>query len=318
MVSIRAHNSEGSVIHLQYTPTLKQQRNIGVLAFCLSTVAVPIVTTSVMPEPLLAELKFLANLDGPLVYIPSKGGGDSTEHVGNFAMQAVEIRDARQNMMSSQLDVEGFKLVSQVSAVDDFFDDAQVASVYHEEVRSLLSRETGAKRVEIFDDTRRSASVERQQATGIREPADIVHNDYTARSGVKRLRDHFADKPEEAEKLLQRRFAIINVWRSIAGPVSNHPLVLCDATTVGPDDLVSVERRADERVGELQVALHDTSQRWYYYPDMQMNEALLIKTYDSETDGRTRFTIHSSCELPGAVSDEPARESIETRCLVFY
>jgi hypothetical protein len=275
-------------------------------------------TTFVMSEPLRAHLKFLANADGPLLYIPSKGGGDSTEHVGNFTMQAVEIHDARRDKASTSLDAEGFKLVSQASAVDDFFDDVQVASVYHQEVRSLLIEETGAKRVEIFDDTRRSASMERQKLTGIREPADIAHNDYTARSGVKRLCDYFAGEPEEAEKLLQRRFAIINVWRSIAGPVRNHPLVLCDATTVGADELVSVERRAEERVGELQVALPGPGQQWYYYPDMRMSEALLIKTFDSETDGRTRFTIHSSCEIPGAPIDAPPRESIETRCMVFF
>ncbi len=38
-------------------------------------------------ESTKASLKFLANLDGPLVYIPSKGGGDETERVGNFTMQ---------------------------------------------------------------------------------------------------------------------------------------------------------------------------------------------------------------------------------------
>jgi hypothetical protein len=87
---------------------------------------------------------------------------------------------------------------------------------------------------------------------------------------------------------------------------------------VRPEDLVSVERRAEERTGELQVALYNPEHRWYYFPEMQMNEALLFKTYDSETDGRTRFTIHSSFEDPDAPPAAPARESIETRCLVFF
>jgi hypothetical protein len=265
-----------------------------------------------------AKLKFLANLDEPLVYIPSKGGGDETDHVGNFAMQEVSVRDAREDNETFSLDAEGFRLVSQQTAVDDFYDDAQIESTYHDEVTTLLLEITGATRIEIFDDTRRSASIERQREMGIREPADIVHNDYTARSGIKRLRDHFADDPDEAEKLLRRRFAIINVWRSIAGPILNHPLVMCDATSVKADDLVSVERRAEERTGELQVALYDDAHRWFYYPDMQMDEALLFKTFDSDTDGRTRFTIHSSFEDPNAPADAPPRESIETRCLVFF
>jgi hypothetical protein len=66
------------------------------------------------------------------------------------------------------------------------------------------------------------------------------------------------------------------------------------------------------------VALHDSGQRWYYYPEMQMDEALLVKTFDSETDGRTRFTVHTSFADPGAPVDAPPRESIETRCLLFF
>lgn len=271
-----------------------------------------------MQAPIRANLKFLANLDGPLVYIPSTGGGDETEHVGNFTLQKVDIHDGRQEKPSASLDVEGFKLVSQRTTVTDFYDDSQIRSIYHDEVRSLLKDSTGAVRVEIFDDTRRTSSLEIQRDRNIREPADIVHNDYTARSGVKRLRDHFADDPNEAERLLQRRFAIVNVWRSIAGTIQDHPLVLCDASTVEPGDLISVERRAEERIGELQVALHNPGQRWYYYPAMQMDEALLLKTFDSKMDGRSRFTLHSSFEYADSPENAVPRESIETRCLLFF
>ena len=68
----------------------------------------------------------------------------------------------------------------------------------------------------------------------------------------------------------------------------------------------------------VQVALHNPGQRWYYFPWMQADEALLFKTFDSETDGRARFTIHTSFEDPDAPADAPPRESIETRCLVFF
>jgi hypothetical protein len=265
-----------------------------------------------------AELKFLANLDEPLVYVPSKGGGDRTDHIGNFTTRSVEVLDARRHLPSPGLDAEGFLLVRQPTAVTDFYDDGQVATVYHREVEALLQELTGAKRVEIFDDTRRTSSIEQQRKHKTREPAAIVHNDYTARSGIRRLRDHFTDSPEEAERLLRRRFAIINVWRSIAGPVLNHPLVLADATTIREEDLVAMERRAEERIGELQVALHHPDQRWYYYPAMQPDEALVFKTFDSATDGRTRFVPHSSFDDPSSPPDAPPRESIETRCLVFY
>ncbi len=56
-------------------------------------------------SPIKASLKFLANVDGPLVYIPSNGGGDETELVGNFTMQEVTIHNGRHHKQVSSLDV---------------------------------------------------------------------------------------------------------------------------------------------------------------------------------------------------------------------
>ena len=272
------------------------------------------------PEPHCVEapLKYLADAEGVPVYIPSVGGGDATLHEGRYVMQPVLIHDGRARSEDFSLDREGFVLVTQSTAVGDFYDDNEIAATYESEVRALVRRVTGAERVEIFDHTRRAASLKVQEARLIREPASIIHNDYTARSGPQRLRDHFADNPDEAEALLQRRFAIINVWRSIRGTVANAPLALCDASSVAPDDLVSVERRAKERIGEIQQALHNPAHRWYYFPDMGPDEALLIKTYDSQTDGRARFTIHTAFDDPNAAGDAPSRESIESRCFAFF
>ncbi|TVS12984.1 MAG: methyltransferase [Wenzhouxiangella sp.] len=209
-------------------------------------------------------------------------------------------------------------LLTHRSEVSDFYDDAQLRSTYHAELIELLQRVTGARRVEVFDDTRRSSSVSKQRQHGARDPANIVHNDYTHDSGPRRLEDFFSDSPDQASRLKQRRFAIVNAWRPIGEPVVDHPLVVCDARTVGDDDLVAVERRGADRTGELQVALHQPEQRWYYYPRMNRDEVLLFKTYDSALDGRTRFTPHSSCKDPRAPANAAPRESLETRCLLFF
>jgi len=47
-------------------------------------------------------------------------------------------------------------------------------------------------------------------------------------------------------------------------------------------------------------------------------EALLIKTFDSAMDGRARRSIHTAFSNPLAAPDAPARESIESRLMVFY
>jgi len=265
-----------------------------------------------------APLKYLASAEDATIYVASAGGGDTSLHQGNYVMQPVKIHNGRLRAGGFSLDREGFMLTAHSSAVGDFYDDGEIAAVYEPEVETLLRRLTGAARVEIFDHTRRSASLDVQKARLIREPASIIHNDYTARSGPQRLRDHFADAPEEAEALLRRRFAIVNVWRSIGGAVLTAPLALCDAASLAPEDLVSVERRAKQRIGEIQQAVYNPAHRWYYFPEMGPDEALLIKTYDSATDGRARFTLHTSFDDPTAAADAPPRESLETRCFALF
>jgi hypothetical protein len=268
------------------------------------------------PEAVEAQLKYLASAEEAPVYVASVGGGDPSLHQGNYVRQAVLIRNGRMRAEGSSLDREGFLLAEHASAVRDFYDDGEVAAVHEAEVKALVRRAAGAVRVEIFDHTRRAASVAVQKARLIREPASIVHNDYTARSGPTRLRDHFSR--DEADMLLRRRFAIINVWRSIRGTVRAAPIALCDASSVAPRDLVSVRREARDRIGEIQQAVYNPAHRWYYFPEMQPDEALLIKTYDSATDGRARFTLHTSFDDPTAAADAEPRESLETRCFAFF
>lgn len=124
--------------------------------------------------------------------------------------------------------------------------------------------------------------------------------------------------PDEADALMERRFAIINIWRSIAGTVETSPLAFCDSTTLGDGDLVEVTRQARDRIGQIQMARFNPAHEWFYFPAMQQNEAALIKTYDSALDGRTRFTIHTAFTDPTSPPDAAPRQSIETRCFAFF
>lgn len=265
-----------------------------------------------------ASLKYLADDNAPVVHIASVGGGDSTVHQGNYKWHRVTIQNGRLDAYTFHLDREGFTLVPQVSVVRDFYDDAEIAGIYEDEVKQLVMQITGAKRVEIFDHTRRASSLAIQAARKIREPATAIHNDYSDASGPRRLRDHFANSPAEVEELLARRFAIVNIWRSIRGTVYRSPMALCDAQSVAAKDLIAVKRQAKERIGEIQAPLYNPAHRWFYFPEMRIDEALFIKTFDSATDGRARFTVHTAFEDPNTPEEAPARESIETRCFAFF
>jgi hypothetical protein len=175
--------------------------------------------------------------------------------------------------------------------------------------------ETSAARVVVFDHTLRTADDDDRAARQIREVVRRVHNDYTEWSAPQRVRDVV---PDEADALLARRFAIVQVWRPIHHPVETFPLAICDARSLSPDDLVVSERRYPDRVGQTYAITYNPAHRWYWFPRMQRHEALVFKVYDSVKDGRARFTAHTAFEDPTSPPNARPRESIEIRTLAFF
>ncbi len=55
-----------------------------------------------------------------------------------------------------------------------------------------------------------------------------------------------------------------------------------------------------------------------YYPQLERDEAVLIKTHDSSRDGRCRFAPHAAFRNPAAPSGAPPRESVESRAFAFF
>jgi len=124
--------------------------------------------------------------------------------------------------------------------------------------------------------------------------------------------------PEEADELLKHRFAVVQVWRSIADPIQTTPLALCDAQTIAPEQLITAERRTKDRVGHTQCMTFNPANRWYYFPDLRRDEALLLKTYESHPARRGGVSGHSAFTNPAAAPDAPPRQSIETRAFAFF
>ncbi len=229
----------------------------------------------------------------------------------------VPIFDMRPLSDGLTLDRQGFALVDAPTAVTDFYDEAQLTATYYPEAEHLVKQATGAKRVVVFDHTirRRTQGVEDRTPGIPRQPVTRIHGDYTEVSGPQRVRDLMG---AEADDLLNRRFAIINVWRPIRGPLFDAPLAVCDATSVADGDLVPQDLIYRDRKGEIYGLTYNPAHRWYYAPAMQANEALLLKCFDQRTDGRARFMPHTSFADPNAPADMLARESIELRTLAFF
>ena len=269
-----------------------------------------------MSKTIQTELGYLIPSKEKPVYFASQGGSAAELKIAaKIVPHTVTISDARDKVPAPTLDKEGFAVVDHATSVTDFYDDAQIRDVYEREAAALVKEITGASQVVVFDNTRRSDATEIRGARNTREPSAVVHNDYTDASAQKRLRDVL---PDEAEQRLKRRFAIINVWRSIAGPVLTTPLALCDATSIRETDLIATERRAKDRIGELQLVTWNPEHHWYWFSGVTNKEAVLIKTFDSAIDGRARRSIHTAFRNPDAPPDAAPRESIETRTLAFF
>jgi hypothetical protein len=265
-----------------------------------------------------ASLNYLASArERPVTYTFEPPPGTPWRR-GALLGQTVRIRDARPLHAGLSLDEQGFVLTRHRSAVGDFYDADAVKRSYYPEVERLVRAITGATRVIAFDHNVRSAPRAGRGEDSAKEPVKRVHNDFTAASGWRRARDELAAIGEDAQALLKHRFAVVNVWRPISGPVRESPLAVCDARTIAPQDLVKSDLVYRDRVGETYAVTFNPQHRWYYVPDMQPDEALLIKCFDSWDYGPARFTAHSAFDDPTSLADAPPRESIEARTLVLF
>jgi hypothetical protein len=263
------------------------------------------------------ELNYLAPIDGkPRTYAFDPPAGESKSTALPEPHQ-VPVFDGRPILDSFSLDREGFALVRHPTAVRDFYNDKEVRQVYYPAAEAFIKATLRADRVLIFDHTvrRRVEGAADIRGGGPRQPATRVHVDQTHTSGANRVREHL---PDEADELLKGRVQVINLWRPIRGPLRDSPLALCDAASVAADDLVASDLVYPNRNGETYSVKFNSNHRWFYFPEMTPDEALLLKCYDSATDGRARFAPHTAFVDPTTPGDAAPRESIELRTLVFH
>lgn len=251
-------------------------------------------------------------------YEPPAGIPRSNATYQTHKLPIYNARSVSQNLL---LDREGFAFTEHNTNVRNFYDEDEIRRVYYPEAEQLLKEVTGATKVVIFDHTLRNAGQSKPGENNIKEPAKRVHNDFTAKSGYTRARLELAARgidDAEINTLLQKRFAIINVWRAIAQPIQESPLAVCDAQSIPLTDLVAGDLVYRDRVGETYGVTYNSEHKWFYFPQMHRDEALFIKCFDSAEEGRARFAAHTAFEDPTSPADAPPRESIELRTFVFY
>ncbi|KZT64907.1 hypothetical protein DAEQUDRAFT_769251 [Daedalea quercina L-15889] len=264
-------------------------------------------------------LNYYAPLDNdrepPYTYVGDPPTGKLKTNISNDPHPAV-VYDARGHESEFDIDKTGFQWVKYPSVEKEFVDEARIQDVYYKEVEELLKKEMGAKRVFIFDHTIRRKATEdlSNRDPNARGPAERVHIDQTYEASVARVHYHL---PEDAERLLQGRVRIINVWRPIRHPVAHKPLAVSDWRYLDTEhDLVSSRLVYPHREGGIFSVKYNPNHKWYYLSNQTPDEVTLIKCFDSEVD-RARLTPHSAFLDTTSPPEAPMRQSIEVRCLVF-
>jgi len=262
-------------------------------------------------------------------YINQPDKGDAVDIAQHY--ESV-MHDGRALSPPATLNSMGFTLERWPTAVKNFRDDEEVKKVYYEEMRSVVKKASGAQRVLVFDHTIRESGNTNLNAAagGSAAPVPRVHCDYTVDGAPRRLaklgkegiysliRGRNLSEAEVAE-LASKRFAFINIWRSISdeAPVYVKPLAVCDEKSVEPEDRFLYELIFPDRVGENYSLEFSEKHKWYYFPQQTKDEALVFKVYDKAEDG-PRFVFHTAFDDPSCPTDAPPRVSVECRTIAFF
>ena len=226
--------------------------------------------------------------NGKVLTRRDQGGSDDHSVGVDLEEHAMPVCDARtlDTARRPTLDRNGFCMRrSPLTHADfDFLSHDDVVRRYYPECADIVREASGASFAAAFDHNVRSAGGKSggsriKGGQEVQGPAHVVHGDYTLASAPQRLRDltrppgrndtlssvlapgtSLLDRDEVDSALDSGRFAIINVWRNVKPePVATHPLALCDAASVTPDDLVVFEIHYADRIGEkllLQACRH--------------------------------------------------------------
>ncbi len=263
--------------------------------------------------PVTADLNYIkpdANITPEVFY---SGGEAPQKYNEAYAFMSANIDDGRPSHQDFQIHKQGFQLVNSPSKIDDFENEALVEGTYYDDVKEIVKKITGAREVFVFDHTIRLGKTNSK-----RKPAHHVHNDYTIRTAHSRAEERVGK--DLFASLAGHRMIQINVWRPLVDIVHRSPLAFCDATSIDKQDFIptNIHFPDTEHVGEIYGLRKAEGQRWSYFSEMTREEVVLIKGYDSLTEGVARFTPHTAFEYPDQDPSVPPRHSIETRTFAFY
>ena len=246
----------------------------------------------------------------------------------------VEILDARRADLPSWREC-GFELVRHSSAVKDWTDDEEIATVHYPEVEEVARAVTGCDAALVSDHVKRTAEQAKRERE--QEPVRLVHSDFAAnyadvaRGAYQNVKGRgaatlarsglTADQIESAPRIVMFQF-----WRNLGAAKMDLPVAFCDNRTITLDETRPFHYTGYVAGGRSFDALAVVKPEgppkhgWYVFPELTPAEVVAFRTYDTDlvSEGKTFFTPHSAFRDPEVESGNPARFSIELRVMCLY
>lgn len=249
-----------------------------------------------------------------------------------YEPHAVRVSDGRAHRDDLTLETAGFTLVDHRTSVPGLHDPAVLDGAYTDEVLALVRALTGADHVVSLGWMMRRTTPDRA-GTGrppALPPAPDVHVDlHTTEIAHRYARVHA--RSELPAPGTYRRAVWTSLWRAFSPPPQDWPLALCDYRSTddaedGPPNLLfrvpalppldAPDAPDDEAESAASLFFYNPAHRWWYFPGMHRDEALLIKLHDTDHSVAWRAP-HTSFRDEAAAGAHP-RESVELRTVAYF
>lgn len=253
---------------------------------------------------------------------PPESVKDEHERNTMYYKRPIFVYNARELDPPPTISTHGFTLMKHETQCTDMLNQEMVTTILYDEYAGLLQRLTGCSHVKVTQHQYRNGygglpvghpRGARATPNGSEGIYGGIHSDVTPYS-----ESGWGPLVEE------RHFQVFNLWQSSnpIHPIQVMPLSLCAMDTVDPNDMIYADSwnqtKHRHKLVSYRLAFNE-AQRWYYYPNMQPNELLAFKQYDSMEEAPNRRCVyHGAIDVPGVSDDSPLRETIEVRLLALY
>jgi hypothetical protein len=243
----------------------------------------------------------------------------------------IRVYDARSIAPSLSLESEGFILTrrespSHVAADPQLietnrgrrFDSPAINRAYWDELLPMLKRLSGGDEVIAFPGALTARRSGNARAPGWEAQVGLAHADVTRASAEAFLAETMKGMGREVPAY--SRMAVYQTWQVVSPPPHDSTLAFVDSRTVKAGDFVFNDCHFGTSGTvwdnfESRIARFSPDHRWYYFSNIQTDELLVFKAYDTaNTDGDNY--IHGAVDNPA--EEVLSRLSVEARYVVLW